>query len=149
MTNEQLANQWVNHILGRNNKTHGNGSHFSYSYNVLYSYNSTLAEWDQDKKVLLINDHIANYSNTSKRHALHMERALMGENITKLYLYGTLVAQTEMLRDLILKQERARKYDYTNEINELIQNIDLYVEYLNVDKRTKEYKEYLNVKRGV
>ncbi len=141
----------------------GNGSNFESINGTLYSYSSILAI--KKNGLIFICDHIANYSSSSQRHALHLNRAI-GYNTPQrdntIISYHDIDDITSVLKDrrdagvlkeielatnkikeLLIKQSRARKYDYFDSIQSTINNANKIIKYLGIDKRSSIYKQFV------
>lgn len=127
------------------------GSNLISNNGILISYYSVLAKKFGD--IVVISRDTKNYSNTSKRHAYHLEEALyyrtnikkievedFDENITlKENLKRNYKRKWEELKNLIKKHERAYKKSYKNEIMETIKEIEIILSYnKNYIKNTKK-----------
>ena len=125
MNNEYVAHNWV-----YGDKSISIGSNFSYDGNKLYSYDSLLAKIDRDKKIVYVNSEIADYSNSSRKHANHMYRAIPSFYEIFEWDFGNNIYEERL--DKILKlldmQSRARSRDYSLEIKKLILNTKKYSE---------------------
>ena len=125
MNNEYVAHNWV-----YGDKSISRGSNFSYDGNKLYSYHSLLAKIDRDKKIVYVNSKIAGYSNSSRKHANHMHRAIPSFYEIFEWDFGNNIYEERL--DKILKlldmQSRARSRDYSLEIKKLILNTKKYSE---------------------
>lgn len=125
MNNEYVAHNWV-----YGDKSISIGSNFSYDGNKLYSYDSLLAKIDRDKKIVYVNSEIADYSNSSRKHANHMHRAIPSFYEIFEWDFGNNIYEERL--DKILKlldmQSRARRRDYSLEIKKLILNTKKYSE---------------------
>lgn len=131
MNNAQVAHKFA---YGKE----GNGSNF-YSYgDTLYSYDSLLAR--DFGNIILINENIANYSNSSQKHKFHLLRSIEHKKymfVSKLDKYGKFekfindeefVNKLNKLIDVMTKQSRARKTDYTHQINSIREDLDTIIE---------------------
>lgn len=132
MNNSELAHHFIYNSL------EAKGSNFSYNNERLYSYSSLMATIDREKKIILIDQRISTYSNSSQKHRNHLLRAIPS-NYSVFEWYwrdGSFIeAQHDIILQLIGKQSRARKVDYTNQIERLI---DLSIEYSQVFKEEIE-----------
>ncbi len=128
------------------------GESYNYaSYNVsfhgkkLYSYNSVLAYIDREAKTLVVEDRIANYSNTSRKHFGCLRDATpIYYNIFRTDTSDPLGFYIDKINELLTKQSRARKSDYTREIRKYINEAYNYTTFFNQDKRSSNYKAILN-----
>lgn len=125
MNNEYVAHNWV-----YGDKSISIGSNFSYDGNKLYSYDSLLAKIDRDKKIVYVNSEIADYSNSSRKHANHMYRAIPSFYEIFEWDFGNNIYEEklEKILKLIDMQSRARSRDYSLEIKKLILNTKRYSE---------------------
>lgn len=125
MNNESVAHNWV-----YGDKSISRGSHFSCDGSRLYSYHSLLAKIDREKKIVYVNSRIAGYSNSSRKHANHMHRAIPSFYEIFEWDFGNNIYEERL--DKILKlldmQSRARSRDYSLEIKKLILNTKKYSE---------------------
>lgn len=132
MNNSELAHHFIYNSL------EAKGSNFSYNNERLYSYSSLMATIDREKKIILIDQRISTYSNSSQKHRNHLLRAIPS-NYSVFEWYwrdGSFIeAQHDIILQLIDKQSRARKVDYSNQIERLI---DLSIEYSQVLKEEVE-----------
>ena len=126
MNNTQVAHHFIYE------SSEAQGSNFSCINKRLYSYSSLMATIDREKKIILIDQRISNYSNSSQKHRNHLLRAIPSYySVFEWYWKdGSFIeAQHNVILNLIGKQSRARKADYSNQIKRLI---DLCNEYLNI-----------------
>ena len=125
MNNEYVAHNWV-----YGDKSISIGSNFSYDGNKLYSYDSLLAKIDRDKKIVYVNSEIADYSNSSRKHANHMYRAIPSFYEIFEWDFGNNIYEErlEKILKLLDMQSRARRRDYSLEIKKLILNTKKYSE---------------------
>lgn len=111
----------------------------------IYSYNSVLAYIDREAKTLVIEDRIANYSNTSGKHFNCLMSATPSYyNVFKTDTSNPLGFYINKINDLLILQARARKRDYTREIRSYINEAYKYTTYFKQDKRSADYKTILN-----
>ena len=145
MNNESLAHNWVYGDKSISSR----GSNFSYDGSKLYSYDSLLAKIDRSKKIVYVNSRIAGYSNSSRKHANHMRRAIPSNYEIFEWDFATNIYEERLERILKLldMQSRARRRDYSLEIKELILNTKKYSEtHSSNSKREKKIlKEILSV----
>ena len=128
------------------------GESYDYaSYNVsfhgkkLYSYNSVLAYIDREAKTLVVEDRIANYSNTSRKHFNCLMSATPSYyNVFKIDTFNPLGFYIDKINNLLTLQSKARKRDYTREIRSYIKEAYLYTTFFKQDKRSSDYKTILN-----
>ena len=128
MNNESVAHKWV-YDDGRNSEA--GGSNFSYRYDRLYSYNSVLAKIDRQEKVVLVDENISGYSNSSRKHANHMHRAI--PSYYKIIEYPFDAEPFEYyyhkIMECIKLQKRARVTDYSYQIKKYINQANNLAEY--------------------
>ena len=125
MNNEQVAH----HFIYESSKAQG--SNFSCNGKKIYSYSSLMATINREKKIILIDERISNYSNSSQKHRSHLLRAIPSDySVFEWYWKdGSFVeAQYNVILNIIEKQSRARKVDYSNQIAKLINLCNKYVE---------------------
>ena len=128
------------------------GESYSYaSYNMsfhgkkLYSYNSVLAYIDREAKTLVVEDSIANYSNTSRKHFNYLMSATPSYyNVFRTDTSDPLGFYIKNINNLLTLQAKARKRDYTREIRSYIKEAYLYTTFFKQDKRSSDYKTILN-----
>ena len=144
MNNESVARNWV-----YGDKSISIGSNFSCDGSRLYSYHSLLAKIDRNKKIVYVNSEIAGYSNSSKKHANHMYRAIPSNYDIFEWDFANNIYEERL--DKIIKlldmQSRARSRDYSLEIKKLIVNTKKYSEiHVLKDKNDKKIlKEILSI----
>ena len=145
MNNESVAHNWV---YGDKSISY-RGSNFSYDGSKLYSYTSLLAKIDRSKKIVYVNSRIAGYSNTSRKHANHMHRAIPSNYDIFEWDFSNNIYEErlEKILKLIDMQSRARSRDYSLEIKKLILNTKKYSEiHTSMERREKKIlKEILSV----
>lgn len=132
MNNSELAHHFIYNSL------EAKGSNFSYNNERLYSYSSLMATIDREKKIILIDERISTYSNSSRKHRNHLLRAIPSNYSVFEWRKddGSFIeTQHNIIIQLIDKQSRARKVDYTNQIERLI---DLSIEYSQIFKKEVE-----------
>ena len=132
MNNSELAHHFIYNSL------EAKGSNFSYNNERLYSYSSLMATIDREKKIILIDERISRYSNSSRKHRNHLLRAIPSNYSVFEWNWrdGSYIEeQYNTILNLIDKQSRARVYDYSNQIERLI---DLSIEYSQVLKEEVE-----------
>ena len=128
------------------------GESYNYaSYNMsfhgkkLYSYNSVLAYIDREAKTLVVEDRIANYSNTSRKHfGCLMSATPSYYNVFKTDISNPLGFYINEINNLLILQTKARKRDYTREIRAYIKEAYLYTTFFKQDRRSADYKTILN-----
>lgn len=134
MNNEQVAHNFIY------DSSKAQGSNFSCNKNKIYSFSSLMATIDREKKIILIDQRISTYSNSSQKHRNHLLRAIPSSySVFEWYWNdGSFIeTQNNVIINLIDKQSRARKVDYSNQIERLI---DLCNEYSNLFPITEEDK---------
>ena len=156
MNNTQVGHAFV---YGDN----GKGSNFESSNGTLWSYGSKLAI--KFKGYIVIDNDIATYSNSSQRHASHLNSAIgWGTSAMDrtIHLYGSntlgnatykpkatgldeVGVANKAIKDLLVKQERARSRSYFDEIEARINNTKKIIEVFGIDKRSGAYKEFLTL----
>ena len=145
MNNESVAHNWVYGDKSISSR----GSNFSYDGSKLYSYNSLLAKIDRSKKIVYVNSRIAGYSNSSRKHANHMHRAIPSNYDIFEWDFSNNIYEErlEKILKLLDMQSRARSRDYSLEIKKLILNTKKYSEiHTSMEKREKKIlKEILSV----
>ena len=126
MNNSQIAH----HFIYESSEVQG--SNFSCINNSLFSFSSLMATINREKKIILIDERISHYSTSSQKHRSKLLRAIPSDySVFEWYWEdGSFVeAQYNVILNLIGKQSRARKVDYSNQIKRLI---DLCNEYSNI-----------------
>ena len=117
----------------------------SFNGKKLYSYNSVLAYIDREAKTLVIEDRIANYSNTSRKHFNCLMSATPSYyNVFRTDTSDPLGFYIKSINNLLTIQARARKRDYTRGIRSYIKEAYLYTTFFKQDKRSSDYKTILN-----
>ena len=132
MNNSQLAHHFIY------DSSAAKASNFSCNDNNIYSFSSLMATIDREKKIILIDQRISTYSNSSQKHRNHLLRAIPSNYSIFEWRKddGSFIeAQHDIVLQLIGKQSRARKVDYTNQIERLV---DLSIEYSQVLKEEVE-----------
>ena len=90
-----------------------------------------MATIDREKQVILIDQRISNYSNSSRKHRNHFLRAIPSNYSVFEWHWNDgsyIYTQYHQILLLINKQSRARKVDYSNQIAKLINLCNKYVE---------------------
>lgn len=126
-----MRNENVAHCFIYNEDSEEQGSNFSFKGNKLYSYTSLMATIDREKKIILIDERISDYSNTSRKHRNHFLRAIPSYyNVFEWYWNDGSFIYTQYHQILLLigKQSRARRVDYSNQIAKLIDLCNQYAE---------------------
>ena len=125
MNNTQVAHHFIYE------SSPAKGSNFSCNGSKIYSYSSLMATIDREKKIILIDQRISNYSNSSRKHRNHFLRAIPSNYSVFEWHWadGSFIEeQYNTILNLIDKQSRARVYDYSNQIAKLIDLCNKYVE---------------------
>ena len=125
MNNTQVAHHFIYE------SSEAQGSNFSCINERLYSYSSLMATIDREKKIILIDQRISNYSNSSQKHRNHLIRAIPSYYSVFEWHWNDgsyIYTQYHQILLLISKQSRARKVDYSNQIAKLIDLCNKYVE---------------------
>lgn len=133
------------------------GESYKYaSYNVsfsgkkLYSYNSVLAYIDREARILVVEDRIANYSNTSRKHFnCLMSAAPSYYNIFRTDTSNPLGFYIDKINELLILQAKARKRDYTRQIRDYIKEAYLYTTFFKQDKRSADYKAIMTFHNNI
>ena len=118
----------------------------SFNHLSIYSYDSLLATLDPTNKVLLIDSHIAKYSNTSQRHA-----SALRECATEFTTYSinlnqepedNLIDYFNRVQSSIsrFRKARVRMPNHRTITLKHYAEMQSYLLYLNLDHRTKVYK---------
>ena len=90
-----------------------------------------MATIDRGKKIILVDQRISHYSNSSQKHRNHLFRAIPSHYSVFEWHWndGSFIdSQYHVILALIDKQSRARKVDYSNQIARLIDLCNEYVE---------------------
>ena len=125
MNNPQVAHHFIYE------SSEAKGSNFSCKNNNLYSFSSVMATIDREKKIILVDQRISHYSNSSQKHRSNLLRAIPSHYSVFEWNWndGSFVdSQYHVILELIHKQSRARKVDYSNQIARLIDLCNKYVE---------------------
>ena len=140
MNNESVAHRF---IYGE--KTSAKGSNFSFEYDKLYSYYSTLAKINREKKIIYIDSNIAGYSNSSQKHTNYLRRAIPGNYSTLVWDFfeDFITCKRNEIFKLIDMESRARKVSYLPQIKRIIDNVNKYIEVHEIKKLSKEVKAHL------
>ena len=111
----------------------------------IYSYNSLLATFDPANNVLLIYSDIAKYSNTSIRHTKILRKA--AEELTIFSVIDDEVAEQlkEYYNSILanigrFNRAHINKHFFKEKIIRDFNEMQQFLEYSNMDKRTKAYK---------
>ena len=140
MNNEVVAHRF---IYGE--KTSAKGSNFSFEYDKLYSYYSTLAKINREKKIVYIDSNIAGYSNSSRKHTNYLYRAIPQNYSTFQWEFceDFITCKRNEIFKLINMEARARKVSYLPQIKRIIDNVNKYIEVHQIKKLSKEVKAHL------
>ena len=125
MNNPQVAHHFIYE------SSPAQGSNFSCRNNSIYSFSSLMATIDRGKKIILVDQRISHYSNSSQKHKSNLFRAIPSHYSVFEWNWndGSFVdSQYHVILELIDKQSRARKVDYSNQIARLIDLCNEYVE---------------------
>ena len=125
MNNPQVAHNFIYE------SSEAQGSNFSCRNNSIYSFSSVMATIDREKKIILIDQRISHYSNSSQKHRSHLFRAIPSHyNVFEWHWNDGSFIDTKyhVILNLIDKQSRARKVDYSNQIAKLIDLCNKYAE---------------------
>ena len=125
MNNKQVAHHFIYE------SSPAKGSNFSCNNNSIYSYSSLMATIDREKKIILIDQIISNCSNSSQKHRNHLFRAIPSNYSVFEWHWndGSFIdSKYHIILELIDKQSRARKVDYSNQIAKLIDLCNEYAE---------------------
>ena len=141
MNNESVAHNWVYGDKSISSR----GSNFSYDGSKLYSYTSLLAKIDRSKKIVYVNSRIAGYSNSSRKHANYMHRAIPSNYDIFEWDFSEdfITCKRNEIFKLINMEARARKVSYLPQIKRIIDNVNKYIEIHQVKKLSKEVKAHL------
>ena len=123
MNNAQVAHHFIYSSYP------ANGSNFSCNNGRLYSYSSVMATIDRESKIILIDERISHYSNSSRKHRNHLFRAIPSTYSVFEWRWqdGSFIeCKYNSILGMIDKQSRARVYDYSRSI---AQSIDLCKDY--------------------
>ena len=125
MNNPQVAHHFIYE------SSPAQGSNFSCRNNSIYSFSSLMATIDRGKKIILVDQRISHYSNSSQKHKSNLFRAIPSHYSVFEWNWnnGSFVdSQYHVILELIDKQSRARKVDYSNQIAKLIDLCNEYAE---------------------
>ena len=125
MNNEKVAHHFIYE------SSEAKGSNFSCNGNKIYSYSSLMATIDREKQIILIDQRISTYSNSSQKHRNHLIRAIPSTYSIFEWHWNDgsfIYAKYHHILLLISKQKRARKVDYSNQIEGLIDLCNEYAE---------------------
>lgn len=114
----------------------------------LYSYSTIIAKRDIKKDIYIISSR--SYSNTTSKHQSHLSSAVNGYET--IYVHDVNNTNSENIeifiadiKNMCIKQSRARKSDYTIYIDNLKGHLKAFIDYINIDKRSKLYKEAIHL----
>lgn len=113
MKNESVAHRFIY------DNTYAKGSNFRFDGNKLYSFFSHMATIDRDRKTILIDEGISNYSNSSRKHRNNLMRAIPSNYSVFEWRWkdGSFIECTyNSILGMIDKQSRARVSDYSRAI---------------------------------
>ena len=141
MNNSQVAHHFIYE------SSEAQGSNFSCNGRKLYSYSSLMATIDREKKIILINERISHYSPISQKHRSKLLRAIPSDySVFEWYWKdGSFIeAQHNVILNLIGKQSRARKVDYSNQIKRLIDLCNEYSNLFTIEEKDKVLLDDIN-----
>ena len=124
MNNSQVAHHFIYE------SSQAKGSNFSCNDNNIYSYSSLMATVDREKKIILIDQRISTYSNSSQKHRNHLLRAIPSNySVFEWHWSDGSFIETQYHKILLFidKQLRARKTLYYGQIIKLIDLCNEYV----------------------
>lgn len=141
--NEEICHKF---IYAKEGESYDYASYkMSFHGKKIYSYNSVLAYIDREAETLVVEDRIANYSNTSRKHfGCLMSATPSYYNVFRTDISNPLNFYINKINDLLILQARARKRDYTRKIRNYIKEAYNYTTFFKQDKRSAEYKAILN-----
>lgn len=124
-----MRNENVAHCFIYNEDSEEKGSNFSFKGNKLYSYTSLMARINRDKKTILIDEHISDYSNTSRKHRRNLFKAI--PSIYSVFEWrwkdsSYIESQYNLIIEMLDKQSRARTSDYSLNIANAISSCTNY-----------------------
>lgn len=124
MNNSQVAHHFIY------DSSSAQGSNFSCNDKNIYSYSSLMATIDREKKIILIDQRISTYSNSSQKHRNHLLRAIPSNySVFEWRKDDGSFIETQYHKILLFidKQLRARKTLYYGQITKLIDLCNEYV----------------------
>lgn len=150
------TNKQIGHMFVYGDTSRASGSNFHIEFNRLYSYSSLMVIRDPRLNVFLVSEDIATYSNTSCKHYNNFRRAVpvtmqiitlkrglnRSDTLNTLDKHDLNDSFIEPIKELLVKQSRARKTSYFYQIDQLLKEAYFVAQYGNIDKRSKEYKEF-------
>lgn len=138
---EAIPHKWV--YADEGDSYDYNSYNMSFYDTKLYSYNSVLARMDRINDVICIDLSIANYSHTSGRHHRYLLGAIPRHRFTvftfPFHESDVPAWYLGQCMDLLDKQSRARKRDYTSEVVSYLNEVWKYMSIYGIDKRTAVY----------
>jgi hypothetical protein len=136
-TNEEVCH---NYCYDLNGTWSSRSSNLSYEHGRLYSYNSVLAK--AVGNTVHIDTRIAHYSSTSSKHASYLRNSTPGYYFEYDFVYDNpLEWYLKQITDLLDRQTRARRADYTSQAIYYLNEAMLYAKINKSDKRTSAYKQ--------
>lgn len=146
--NEEICHKF---IYAKEEESYDYASYkMSFHGKKIYSYNSVLAYIDREAKTLVIEDRIANYSNTSRKHFNCLMSATPSYyNAFRTDTSNPLGFYIDKINNLLTIQARARKRDYTKKIRSYIKEAYLYTTFFKQDKRSADYKAIINFHNNI
>lgn len=140
MNNSEVAHHFIYH------SSEAKGSNFSCINNNIYSFSSLMATIDREKKIILIDQRISHYSNSSQKHRNHLFRAIPSHySVFEWHRNDGSYIDSQYHKILLFveKQLRARKTLYYGQIVKLIDLCNKYAE-LFIEEVSIEDKALLN-----
>ena len=146
--NEEICHKF---IYAKEGESYDYASYkMSFHGKKIYSYNSVLAYIDREAKTLVVEDSIANYSNTSRKHFNCLMSATPSYyNVFKTDASNPLGFYIKNINNLLTLQAKARKRDYTREIRSYIKEAYLYTTFFKQDKRSAGYKAIMTFNNNI
>lgn len=141
MKNEQVAHSFIY------NNGSAQGSNFSFNENKIYSFSSLMATIERDRKIVLIDQRISCYSNSSQKHRRHLLNAIPSNYKVFEWYQNTgsyIFCNYDQILIYLSKQLRARKVDYSHLVSNLIDLSNEYAELFEISENDKELLEKLN-----
>lgn len=132
MNNATVAHKFAYGEVGR-------GSNFESTGISLYSYDSVLAR--KFGKLIVVSKEIATYSVTSRKHSVHLQRAIRGmdtvwvevlnrnSEITDMFTDFELQEKLQVIQELLTKESKARTTSYFFQLNQELHDVNLMVKY--------------------
>lgn len=156
MNNGTVAHNFVYGEAGRGSNFYSQDKD---NYTKLISYSSLMAINFKKENLILVSKRISSYSNSSSKQFSHLRSAVNNQtviyvedisfrggysdsyaDVSKYINQNHLKDSCDELVEIYKKQKRARKADYSYQINKLIENAKNIIEYGKIDKRSSEYK---------